>query len=522
MAVGTCLPGEVVGLASEPALMSLARQGRWSMRLRCIWIQWDCAGCDPFSGGASPYVGEKAPTGTSRPDFRRTTRDRYLNMKRKIIIPVVVLGLIGGAAFGYSRLAKGREKPAETQTAKVERGAIQTVVASTGRVVPNLDVQIKCKASGEIIQLPFDVSDAVEKDDLLLQIDPIDEERMLQQSKATLDASQARLKTAQTGLAIARRELETERMRAQASLKSAEANAKDARAKAQRMKELLAKKLTSPEEAETADTSAARLEVELELARIRLDEIKTKEEAIELRVQDVKLAESEVVSDDLRLKIQEKRVKDTKVLSPIAGVVSKRDVQMGQIISSGISNVGGGTTALVVSDLSRIFVLASVDESDIGSVQVDQPATITADAYPGRNFDGKVVRIATQGVNLNNVVTFEVKIEVLGKNKSLLKPEMTANVAIVTARKEDVLLVPVEAVVRREREHWAEVMNGPTKQDRKVRTGLTDNEKIEIVEGLSEGETVALRKETTESQWSGRRPTGSPFMPMGGSRRGPR
>jgi HlyD family secretion protein len=442
-------------------------------------------------------------------------------MKRKIILLVVVLGLIGGGSFGYVRFAKAREKPAEAQTAKVERGVIQTVVASTGRVVPNLDVQIKCKASGEIIQLPFDVSDSVQKDELLLQIDPIDEERMLQQSKATLDASQARLKTAQTSLAIARRELETERMRAHASLKSAGANAKDARAKAERMKELLAKKLTSPEEAETADTNAARLEVELELAKIRLEELKTREEALELKVQDVKLAESEVVSDDLRLKIQEKRVKDTKVLSPIAGVVSARDVQMGQIISSGISNVGGGTTAMVVSDLSRIFVLASVDESDIGQVKVDQPATITADAFPGKEFEGQVVRIATQGVNLNNVVTFEVKIEVIGKDKSLLKPEMTANVAIITARKEDVLLVPAEAVVRRERQHWIEVMNGPTKEERKVETGLTDNEKTEILSGLSQGETVVLRTDAPESQWSGRRTTGSPFMgpPM---RRGPR
>jgi HlyD family secretion protein len=100
---------------------------------------------------------------------------------------------------------------------------------------------------------------------------------------------------------------------------------------------------------------------------------------------------------------------------------------------------------------------------------------------------------------------------------------MTANVAIITARKEDVLLVPAEAVVRKEREYWAEVMNGTTKEDRKVRTGLTDTEKIEITSGLSEGEMVALRKEPTESQWSGRRSTGSPFMgPMGGSRRGPR
>ena len=80
------------------------------------------------------------------------------------------------------------------------------------------------------------------------------------------------------------------------------------------------------------------------------------------------------------------------------GVVTDRKVQTGTIIASGVSNVGGGTTILTLSDLSRIYVLASVDESDIGKVQVGQPATITVDAYPSMQFAGKVVRIASKGV----------------------------------------------------------------------------------------------------------------------------
>jgi HlyD family secretion protein len=432
-------------------------------------------------------------------------------MRRKIIAAVVALGLLAAGVLGWSRLGAGREGPSELQTTRVERGPIQTAVACTGRVVPNLEVQIKCKASGEIIKLPFDVSDQVNKDDLLLQIDPIDEERMLEQCKATLAASQARLEASRTSLSVARSDLQTERMKAQANLKSAEASARDAKAKAQRMKELLEKKLTSPEEAETAETSAAQSEVELDLARIQLDDLKTRETALDLKVQDIKLAEANVTSDDLKLKIQEKRWKDTNVFSPITGVVATRDVQMGQIISSGISNVGGGTTAMVLSDLSRIFVLASVDESDIGRVKVDQAAAITADAFPGTTFEGKVIRIATQGVNLNNVVTFEVKIEVLDSSKSLLKPEMTANVAIITSRKDGVLLVPVDGVIRKAGEYYAEVVNGDVREDRKVQVGLNDSERIEIVSGLSEGDTVVLRKETLSSQWSGRKPTTSPL-----------
>ena len=437
---------------------------------------------------------------------------------KKLIVIVMIVGILGAFAYGWSQRTSTTKPSSEATTATVVRGSIRMAVACTGRVVPNLDVQIKCKASGEIIKLPFDVSDQVNKGDLLLQIDPIDEERMLQQAKATLDASQARLQTAKINLSVARRELETQRMRAQANLKFAEANARDATAKAQRMKELLAKKLTSPEEAETADTNAAKLGVDFDLARIRLEELKTQEEALKLKEQDVKLGETDVKSDELKWMIQDKRWKDTNVFSPITGVVATRDVQLGQIISSGISNVGGGTTTMILSDLSRIFVLASVDESDIGQVEVGQAATITADAFLNKDFDGKVIRIATQGVNLNNVVTFEVKIEVTSEDKALLKPEMTANVAIIIAQKDDVLLVPSEAVVRKAGEHIAEVASGDKKEDRKVKVGLNDMTNVEIVSGLSEGDVVVVRKESAETRWSGRKPKGSPLMGAPGGR----
>lgn len=434
-------------------------------------------------------------------------------MIRSVLI-LAILGAAGALAYGwFAGAAKTAISEAQV-TAVVDRGSISTMVACTGRVISNQDVQIKCKASGEIIQLPFDVSDGVQRGDLLLQIDPVDEERMVKQAEATLAASQAKLQTAQTGLAVARRNLETERLRSQANLKSAEAHAKDARAKALRMKELLAKSLASPEESETVETTAAQLEVEFELARIRLEEIKTLEVALDLKVQEVKLAESQVLSDRLNLEIRRKGLADTKVVSPITGVVSSRDVQIGQIISSGISNIGGGTTTMVVSDLSRMFVLASVDESDIGVVKVGQTAAITADAFAGQTFDGQIIRIATQGVNLSNVVTFEVKIEVTGANKHLLKPEMTANVTIVTAHKEGVLTLPVDAVVRRGGQYFADLVETAATRETKVRIGLKNFEKVEILDGLSEGDRVVVHKESSESKWTAKQDTGPPPPPM--------
>ena len=147
----------------------------------------------------------------------------------------------------------------------------------------------------------------------------------------------------------------------------------------------------------------------------------------------------------MSLDLARQRLTETRVVSPVDGVVTQRAVQIGQIISSGISNVGGGTTALVVSDLSRIFVLAAVDESDIGQVRPGQRVKVTVDAYRNREFAGEVVRISPRGVNVSNVVTFEVKIEVTARDKELLRPEMTANVEILIDERPDALLAPSDA-----------------------------------------------------------------------------
>jgi HlyD family secretion protein len=174
---------------------------------------------------------------------------------------------------------------------------------------------------------------------------------------------------------------------------------------------------------------------------------------------------------------------------------------------------------MTLSDMSRIFVLASVDESDIGKVAMDQAVTITADAFAGKKFNGRVVRIAPRGVNVSNVVTFEVRIEVTSENKSLLKPEMTANVQIISASKDDVLVVPVTALTRKKGKMTATVKlaSGQT-EERTVQVGLTDGERYEVLSGLKEGETVVYKKEEPQSRWreGGARPPGMGMFPGGG------
>ena len=421
-------------------------------------------------------------------------------VKKTLVIVVIAVLAAAGGWYWWQR-SKKKETPVPLTTVKVEKGSIRLSVASTGRVIANLDVDIKCKASGEVITLPYDVSDSVKKGDLLVELDPVDEDRILKQAEVSLSASRAKLVIARQNLDISSRTLVTDRKRAEAALKSAQARAADAKAKAERKKQLLDKGLGTQEDYETAQTTAIQAQVDLEYAQIKLEELRTQELSLELERQNVKLAEAAVESDNIARSIAWDRLVDTKVTAPMDGVVAARNVQTGQIIASGVSNIGGGTTVLTLSDLSRVFILAAVDESDIGKVTVGQAATIRADAFPSTVWEGKVIRIATRGVNVSNVVTFEVKIEVLGERKSLLKPEMTTNVEITSTEKNNVLLVPVEAVTRKGAKTFVSLSKGDNvAEERPVTIGVTDGVKAEVVAGLAEGDTVVFRKGGLESR----------------------
>jgi len=420
--------------------------------------------------------------------------------KQYLIITATVL-IIAAGSFWFYNNKKAETKTEPWSNARVEKGPIRVAVSCTGRVVSNLDVEIKCKASGEVMKLPFDISDPVAKGDLLVKLDPIDEQRKVNQGKISLASSQARLKQSKVDLQIAEKDLAVERKSIEVDLKSVEARARDARAKAERRTHLFEKKLTSRELKESMETEAIQAEVDLENTKIRMEELAIKEKELEIKRQNVALAEAQVETDNINLSLAEQRLEDTKVFSPIDGVVSERNVQIGQIISSGISNVGGGTVLMVISDLSRMFIVASVDESDIGKVELGQKVVITADAFPEKHFTGKIERIGTKGVNVSNVVTFEVKIELLGKNKSLLKPEMTTNIEIIVAEKEKALQVPSSAVLNNERGHYVRIMDSGNIKEHPVRIGISDGVMAEITGGLNQGDTVVYRPEEAKSRW---------------------
>jgi RND family efflux transporter MFP subunit len=403
--------------------------------------------------------------------------------------------------------------------AQAQIGNINLSVGSTGLVVSNLDVMIKCQASGQITKFPYDVSDHVKKGDLLLQLDPSDEQPLVDQAAAQVAISQAKLEEAKLNAEVAELDLQTATEKADADITAAQVKANNLHNTADRQRQLLEQKLAAPQDYESAQTLAAQADADLEAAVIAKEELKSQAASAQVKKHDIDLAEAQLKNDQIALANAQLQLSYTTVNAPMDGVVADVEVELGTIISSAISNIGGGTTVMTLSDLSKIFVNASVDESDIGGVRVGQPVEITADAFPATEFSGKVVRIATQGVNTSNVVTFLVKIEVTSENKGLLKPQMTTNVEIVENSRQNVVLVPTAAVFRKDMDTYVTlVKDDGSKEDRQVRTGVNDGTNAEIISGLEAGQTVVLRRSDMGGRWSGQALARSLGNPLGGRR----
>jgi HlyD family secretion protein len=444
-------------------------------------------------------------------------------MKKRWIAALLFVPLVGAALWWSAARPAQAQSANDARIVAVDRGDVRSVVNASGRISPNFEVDIKCKASGEVLTLPYDISDTVKKDALVLQLDPINEKRLVAQQKANLAAAEWRLSRAQQALEVSEKTLETDTDRAKIALRSAQINAADLRAKANRTKALVEKALVSVEEGESAETAALRAEVAVDEARNALDALKTRPLQIEQNRSEVRLAELAIESVKQDLQDAEQRLKDTSVYAPVDGIVTKRTAQIGTIVSSGITNVGGGTSVMTLCDFSHLYVLATVNEADIGRVRLGQSAAVRCDAFPDRTFEGKVTRISPRGTTTSSVVTFEVKLEIVGEGKQLLLLDMSTDIEIVVAAREKVLRLPSDAVLTREKTKGRYVLlpaagaasqpaanepaippaTGPAPQtlERDVEVGVDDGSFCEIVSGLHEGDKVAIPAES-QAAWS--------------------
>lgn len=511
---------------------------------------------------------------------------------KRVLVSIAALAVAGGGGwYGWTWYAgSAAEESARTYDAvEVAVGSIALTVNTDGRVEALLTVDIKSKASGTVQEVLVSEAETVRADgvhlsqdwvgpllriplydaapgQLLMTLDPIDEQRNVDKMQALLNAETAKVQRERATLARLRETLRddlevaqaeeaaavSEAEQADAAYDSAlldrivaETNLADAEVKAKRQEELYnsPRRLTSKEELENALTLVSRFRNELKQvesairgaaakatqARARVTQTKAKVklaranlQGVRVQEQEIKLAEATVQVAGVALADAHRRLAETEIVAPINGVVTKKYVDKGQVIAGGVSNVGGGTALLTIADVSQLFVMASVPEADIANVRDPvgadrQKVRITADAYPGQVFEGEVVYRVPQAITENNVTTVKVRIEITDARKSLLLPGMTCNVEILAQKKDKALVVPAAAVQRGEGDQrFVYLLDEEGRpQQTAVKVGITTATKVEITSGLTAGQKIVASAAAVDQP---RRGPGGPSSSGGGSR----
>src|SRR5258705_12299778 len=345
-------------------------------------------------------------------------------------------------------------------------------VVATGKVEPTTKIESKSKANGIIKALNADIDLAVREGDILVELD-----------KELLAAA---LRGAQANLLAARASLEAAEAQARKNTVEAEGpDAEFARRAYERAQSLFAQHLIAQSALDDAhslvDVAANRkraAQSQLAIAQAKVTEARA-------QVAQAKAASDRAAED----------VANATIRAPIRGTVLSRDVEIGSPVSS-ILNLGANATlVMTLGDIEQVFVRGKVDEADIGRVRLGQPARIRVETFKEKVFNGKVTQISPMGVEKDNVTNFEVRVSIDNPGKEL-KANMTANAEIVLEEHPNSLILPEAAIFYDSQKHpFADVAVPGVKNGRQrkaVKLGVGNGTKIQILEGLKEGDKVVL------------------------------
>lgn len=282
---------------------------------------------------------------------------------------------------------KSGEAAVETSkltTATVTRGDLVIEAEATGTIEPIRQVDVKSKASGEVLKLNVDVGDQVTAGELLAEVDPRDVKNSYEQAQADLTVAEKRKSISEAQLA--------------------------------RSKDLLAAGVITEESYESAELDYAN-------------------------------AQSTLVKAQTNHQLAQLRLSDATISAPMKGTILSKSVEEGQVIQSASSSVSGGTTLFTMANLAQMQVRTLVDETDVGQLKAGMSATVKVEAFPDQTFRGDVQKIEPLAVNQQNVTMFNVIVN-LNNQGGLLKPGMNAEVSILVNQALNVLRVPNSAIVQ--------------------------------------------------------------------------
>jgi HlyD family secretion protein len=336
---------------------------------------------------------------------------------KKIVIALTVIVLLG--ALTYANFAFKRTTGAQVNIEKIERRDLEAIVSASGKIQPKRSVQISAETVGKVVNLQVNEGDMVKAGQPLLQIDPRNIETQVQNREASL--------------ATARSTLEQTR----SQVENARLNLKQAQDDFKRQEGLWNSGLTTRDSYERSANSVRTMESNLRQAE---QSVKTQEERIKAEQANLDSARYDLTK--------------LRIISPIDGLVTRRNIEEGETVMIGTMN-NAGTVLLQIADMSVIEAEVEVDETDIPFVRLGQPAKVTIDALPDQTFMGKVTEVGNSPIQTtgaaaaSRATNFKVVVTIDGRVPDV-RPGFTCTSVITTATRQKAVAVPIQATTVRE------------------------------------------------------------------------
>jgi len=420
-------------------------------------------------------LSSKAPSPRALARKKRRRRNRFL-----LLAFLIAAAAIAAGAWFASRGTSSAKPVAET--AAVERRDFSSTVLATGAVRPQVgaEVRVGARISGRVASLRANIGDRVTRGQVIAELEKADLEAVVAQRKAELELAEAKL-------AAVERLMPTEIQKAQHDISRWQASCQLHQQVTDRETQLLSSDATS---AQAVEEARERLSV----AKAELASAEKAHELLQARYEeDRKQASAEIARAQSALANAKVQLSYATITAPIDGVIASVSTQEGETVAAGMQ----APTFVTIIDLDRLQVDAYVDEVDIGKVHPGQKVLFTVDTFPGREFKGRVTAIYPKAVIQDNVVNYDVVVEILDEDGAILRPEMTASVTVLLEQKTGVLAIPARAVKRQQGKNVVYLARDGRAETREITVGWKDGQWIEVLGGLEEGQTVLLETPAT-------------------------
>lgn len=408
-------------------------------------------------------------------------------MRKKISVMLtallVLVAAFSGCAGGSSPALSEQkvEKPVAVSVTKAAKATVEVVSTLSGKVKPAQEVSIIPKISGKVAGINFEVGDKVKEGDVLFYLDDNDIKLQVQQAEAALSIAESALERTKGG------SVEQQLSQLKSSLVSAETAYNDAKLNYERLKSLFEVGGISREALESAETRLKVAEEQYKTAKTSYDLTLSK-----INPENIAGAEAQVKQARAAYDIAKSQLENTIVKSPVAGVVASRNIDVGEM-------VGTMAAAMSIVDLSYVTVDVNVPETIINKINQNDPVDVLIKSVSNEPLRGQVMSVSPAADPQTQNYTVKIKVP---NDEGLLKGGMFAEIKIGVDKAENVLSVPLSAVIDDNGRKVVYVVKGDKAEKREISIGFSNNELVQVLSGVSEGEEVVVKGQNLLSDGS--------------------